>query len=859
MTKLPFTFAWVDETATTFDPSTMNVFDETIMSFDIKHDEGQIPTLDMIIKNPRIGLLSPGRKVWGWLAWQSPATHPVYAGALVPLFFGTLVGIPTSLFAEKVTIKMIARSSQFIANKQAAAEAMKIAPYYDPVWVETDKRDDPDTILEGWSALWHIDRTTLAVTHSDILEGEDGTATFHESDALYNSVSLQLGEAPLTNIRVEATVNWTQRSSGYIDVPSINLSSYTGETLMSDWPQPGGNIGGGYTCETSYVVDTFRISQTPTTNYSSQWTNTDPNLGQCSNSSSSFTSSGPALLAPDPLINTLIVHLQSGICDPFADPPVNRPMSASSNGVVVPLWNLSMSMSMRYDARRQFSEVLAFNMTANTQPVLAAPLVAQNTELLALSAVDVGQPLIEIDAWTDFAGAEVGLAQMISPNNPTTPGGLATQICVVAGTAGETEPVFSDIVGETTTDGTVVWSSMGTSPLTTASSWSPAAYVPLGQVMLIQNQVFNPSFGEYEKIPGATSYYICTGAGQSNGVYVDYTYTPPLTSNVEAPPALRHISIINQPAYSTTPGAQIQDGSVTWTVLGQSPSSMVIPIGGTPDDVTARSYFPTARGVQSVEYLISRARARLRYRARAVTVGWECRFDDAVGLSCRMNGTLFDPRFPGGAATGKITSYTLSANSSGRLSGKVEIGCSVGYGDSIAEITGEPEYAAPGYMQVGYQRYDGAMVAHGSNDTTFSPPVFTGFDDGLNFPLQWSDISDGGRVSGTLAAQKAAIEASFPVALNMAFIQEWGGSISQSTSPSQTIGGVPPATAWQLEQEQLALTTSNTPYVMAANPISWSCLMKPCAGNGPFGGAYSIEVSPLVVPQGINLEALSSP
>lgn len=858
-TQLPFTFAWVDQGQNSFDPNTMNVFDETILSLEVKHEEGQIPTLDMVIQNPRIGFLNPSRKVWGWLAWQSPASHPVYAGALVPLFFGVLVGIPTSLFQEKITIKMIARSPTFIADKQAAAEAMKTVPYYDPVWIETNKRDDPDTILEGWSALWHIDRLTLAVTHSDILSGEDGTATFHESDALYNSVSLQLGQPPLTNIRVEATVNWTQRSAGYIDVPPVNMSSYTGDSLMGDWPKPGGSIGGGYKCEASFVIDTYRISQTPTTSYSSQWNNTMPNLGQCSNQSASTSSSGPALIAPDPLINVLVQYYQSGICDPFSDPPINRPMTASSSGVIIPLWNVSMSMTMRYDARREFSEVLAFDMTANTQSILTSPLIAQNTELLALSSVDVSEPLIEIEAWTDFAGQEVGLAQMIFPNNPTKPGGLATQICVTAGTAGANEPVFSDIVGDTTTDGSVVWASMGTSPLTTAASWSPGSYVPLGQMMLLHDQVFKPSLGVYEDIPGGTSYYICTTAGVSNGVYDTFAYQPPVTSNVEAPPALRHISTINQPAFSTTVGHHIADGSVTWTVLGATPTSLGIPIGGTPDNVTARSFFPTARGIQSVEYLISKARARLRFRARAVKIGWECRFEDAVALSCRKNATLFDPRFPGGAATGKVTSYSLIAGGDGRIIGKVEIGCSVGLGDSINEITGSPVYAKEGYMQKGYQRYEGAMVSHGSFDTTFSLPVFKGFDDGLKFPLRWEDISDGGLVSGSIADQKAAITKSFQTALQLQYLQNWGGSISSSTNPSTTTTGVPPDVAWHLEREMLALTTANTPYVMAANPVSWSCLLKPCSGNGPFGGAYSIEVSPLVLPQGINLEAPSSP
>jgi hypothetical protein len=108
-------------------------------------------------------------------------------------------------------------------------------------------------------------------------------------------------------------------------------------------------------------------------------------------------------------------------------------------------------------------------------------------------------------------------------------------------------------------------------------------------------------------------------------------------------------------------------------------------------------------------------------------------------------------------------------------------------------------------------------------------------------------------------AQKAAIEASFVAARQLQFLNQAGGSISTGNA-NQSTSGVPPDAAWQITREQLALLTQNTPYVMAAQPdlVVVSCL-KPCAGNGPFGGSYAIIVSPLTVPQGINLEALSSP
>jgi hypothetical protein len=851
-----FTFAWVAEDQTTFDPNTMAVLDEDVFSFEVDHDEGQIPALHLVVRNPRIGLLAPGRNVWAWLGWYNDET-----GHLEPLFFGVLVGVPTSLFKEMVTLQFIARSPRFIADKQHVAETMRAPPYYDPIWLEVGKRDDPDSILEGWSALWHIDRKSMVITASDILVGEDGTETFTEDDGFYDSVSLSLGQAPLTNIRVEATVNWTQRTSGFVTVPTVSLSSYTGESLLGDWPKPGGNIGGGYKCETSFVTDVYRVSQTPQTSYQYNWTNTDPNPGQCSNATASSQSSGPALLSPNPISAVLTGLYKTGVCDPFSDPPINTPATTSSTGVIVPQWSVGLDMTMRYDASRQFSEILSFDMTANTQGILASPTVAQNTELLSLSSVDVSQPLVFVEAWTDFASQPVGIAQIIFPNNPTTPGGLSYQICVSAGVAGATEPIFSDVQGFTTNDGSVIWASLGGQSLTTAPKWSLGTYAPLGQIILLQDQAFHNAAGDFEDIPGRTTYYICTKAGVTNGVYTDFSYVPPPTSNIAPVSAVRHISYVTPPTFSTTVGQQINDGTVVWTVLGHTPANLGIPIGGSVDDVQARCFFPLARGIISVEYLISRARARLRLRSRAVKVGWECRFSKAVNLSCRKNATLFDPRFPGGAATGKVISYKLIANGDGKILGKVEIGCAVGFGDSIVEITGEPVYAAAGYAEFGWQQYAGSMEAHGSNETTFSRPVFTGFDDGLVFPLRWEDISDGGRISGTLAEQKAAILQSFNTTILLEFLNRWGiqDSIVPPGGLTTTQKSLDATQAWHLEDQQLALASQNTPYVMAANPISWSCLLKPCAGNGPFGGSYAIEVSPLTVPQGINLEAPSSP
>jgi hypothetical protein len=852
MSNLRYTFAWVDASQSTFNPVTMDVEDEEIVSFRMTHEEGQIPTLDITVRNPRIGLLAPSRKTWAWLGRRDSTGH------LRGIYFGNLQGIPSDLFQEKVTLKFHSRAINFVALKQDAAEALKVAPYYDGIWLDDQHRDDPDSILEGWSALWHIDRKTLAITASDVLEGEDGTVTFTEDDAIYSSVSMKLGTAPLVNLRVEASVSWQQRTSGYFDVPAVSIASYTGDSFIGEWPKAGASLGGGYRVESSFVNDIYNVGLTPTYSFESSWDNKDPNPGQCSNQSATSKSSGPALLSPNPLTCVLTGHFQTGICDPFSDPPTNIPMQLSVTGVVIPQWQLSCQMQLRYDAQRQYSEVLQFDMVANVQNVINSPTVDQNTELMTISAVDVGKPLIDVRAWTDFRGQHVSQTQVIWPNNPTEPGGLAYQICVTAGTAGSTEPEFPDLPGLLTNDGTVVWACLGKSGLSEFPKWAPAVPTPIGQIVLLQDREFNPAAGDFEFIPGATTYLLCLQSGTTNPDYVEYTFTPPVVTNDEGPQAVKKINIDQPPTFSQAVGQQITDGTVRWINLGKTPALLSIPIGGTPDDVRARCFFPTPRGKIAIEYLLCKARARLRYRSRAVNVSWTAPFELVEQLSGRMNATLYDPRFPGGAVTGKVSSYSLSMED-GKERGEVTIGCAVGYGFSVTPITGTPEYALPGYAQLGWQKYDGRMDLAGSNDVLYTQPVFTPFDDGLKFPLRWKDVSDGGVQSGTLADQRAAIEESFKIAQLLQYIQSWGGESYQKGLTINHIAGLSPDQAWHLEQEQMSLAQLNTPAVMRANGISWTCLIKPCAGNGPFQGAYFVETSTLEVPQGINLAAPSSP
>ncbi len=246
---MPFFFAWVDPTETTFG-ATHHRNDADVFSFAVSHAEGEFARLTLEVQNPLVGLLSAARKRWAWLSWDDGST-------VHPLFFGRVVGAPEDVGEETLRLAFIARPADFAAQKEALAETLRVLPFFDPVWLAREQRSDPDVVLQARSALWHIDRLSLLVTASDIIVGEVGPlALDHYRDAL----DFRYLKSPGRQVRVSAEVSWEQRASGSIDVTAkINeafgvagsvypgfASSYTGEGLVRSWPEAGADLRGGW-------------------------------------------------------------------------------------------------------------------------------------------------------------------------------------------------------------------------------------------------------------------------------------------------------------------------------------------------------------------------------------------------------------------------------------------------------------------------------------------------------------------------------------------------------------------------------------------------------------------------------------
>ncbi len=110
----PFYWAWVDATETTFTTGHVRE-DEAIFGFTVEQAEGEFASLSLEIRNPRIGLLAPARKVWGWLSWDN-------GSEIVPLFFGRLVAVPDDIHLEVVTLSFTARPADYVTRKAAVAD-----------------------------------------------------------------------------------------------------------------------------------------------------------------------------------------------------------------------------------------------------------------------------------------------------------------------------------------------------------------------------------------------------------------------------------------------------------------------------------------------------------------------------------------------------------------------------------------------------------------------------------------------------------------------------------------------------------------------------------------------------------------
>lgn len=771
----PFYFAWINYSEV-WGPQHLRI-DEVVFSFNLVHEEGQCATLELVVKNPFSGFLAFGRRQWCFFSLSSG-----------PLFKGRLVSIPSDMIGETVTYHFTAMPLDMLDQQRALADSMMVLPYWDPVWITEAQRLDPQSVLEGYSRHWCVDRVTLQVTTSDLVVGEDGVATFSEDDAFYDSVKPTIDKAPLLSVYVNATVNWIQYAVGTIDLGTKNWTAWTAGGIIGSWPKANVGLGAGWTVKHASALDPagdvksaelqYKITSKGQSDFdhpftiiydnfgighakenfihrfgdlvSFNWSSTTPYLtakrvGYVSSSGDLVplgTENGLQSLSPPGavFVSSKEEHITVGD-EALGVAPGG---SASESGTTVYNWNLFSKLVISYEAKRQRTENVRFMLTAHMQPIFSDPAEQGASGLAANFAQN--SEYMEINGSVGLEGPYGNFRGLFQPEANY----LQYDIFIIqSGADTFAFQVIRDHQALPFFD-----------QETAAQNFIPNAYYDEGNIVydgLNYFQIMYP--GNYPSLPSTTGginpttsqifdpFYQMLAVVPTDNPHSGprlYTPVPQFRGNWEAGGEVLvsgdmviapdgtwyRVAIGHKTATSFYRFAVDSTGRLLYELMLNPP-----PIG----DVSRGSYFPTSRGNLSLQNLIHRARAKIIARARALQIDFECRYELVMNnVSLRKNVELFDRRLPGGSALGKVISYGIKGDGqSGALLGSVKIASIAGYGVSVQVVGGTPTYVTADYVGNDYQYYDNVLVAVGTNDISYSPPSDVGatVDDGLRFPL----------------------------------------------------------------------------------------------------------------------------
>lgn len=412
--------------------------DNDILSFNIKHLEGDFATMTIETRNPHVGVLAEGRSLFATLSWDSGA-------GVIDLFSGLLVGIPKKFDREVIELEFVARSDDFLDQKAALAETLKVRPFYDPIFVDPQKLDEVDHVLEARPQLWHIDRVTGLVTVSDIIQGEDGTLDL--GDQIFDdSLDISYTSPPASAVHCKCDLSWKQAGKGSVDLSSAivdafseggslldgYISTYTGGGLMTSWPKTGHSIGGGWKVGLSYCQRAENFE----TNWVQIRTTTggfDTNVDQGANAIQYKTDLKDDSFDPLGVKDALddIIGDDPGWVDPQSVPSVQNGctntngysagygaatqilLNASGSGEFVGgksvvgfnLWTLKAEMWADYDVQRSRKETVEFTISADVQPVLSPRIKATTPPKNKDEIIEVTLSSSQVDQPVDPDGA----------------------------------------------------------------------------------------------------------------------------------------------------------------------------------------------------------------------------------------------------------------------------------------------------------------------------------------------------------------------------------------------------------------------------------------------------------------------
>lgn len=245
-------FAMVDD-GDVFNPAIHCVEDYEVFRLAISQREGEFALASLDVLNPRQGLLDPSRKTRIFISCEKTPETP---GDIVLLFSGHILAFPANTADEIITIQYIAQPEDWVDVQQNFVESLKVSPYYNPLFIAEENRNDTHEILSARSSLLHWNRATNAISLSDYIQGQefiDLGGEFFE-----DTIQTDIGDPPINRVDLNIEAQWYQIGVGTVNVgeairqgftnpitaqPEIN--TLTPKTFEQAWA--GVNIPSGYT------------------------------------------------------------------------------------------------------------------------------------------------------------------------------------------------------------------------------------------------------------------------------------------------------------------------------------------------------------------------------------------------------------------------------------------------------------------------------------------------------------------------------------------------------------------------------------------------------------------------------------
>lgn len=227
-------FAWLPAPAA-FDPVTHAVFNEPWRSLTIEGVEGQSAVASVDVQNPQTGLLAPGRNKYAQISLTRD-------GTVHHLFAGRVVGAPSGLSGDFMTLSLDARFGDIDGAIAAAVAPYKVTPGWDPLFVDPARVNEPMEVLEGYHAHLFVDHRNQAIRVSDALLGSavSTTAATPGLGDIMIEIPAGLGFAHGVRVRVWYRDDFTEHFSGPIDsyedgVLIVTADAFAGSTERSNW------------------------------------------------------------------------------------------------------------------------------------------------------------------------------------------------------------------------------------------------------------------------------------------------------------------------------------------------------------------------------------------------------------------------------------------------------------------------------------------------------------------------------------------------------------------------------------------------------------------------------------------------